>query len=267
MKDKKKIKLFNLNSSISAAIVMILLMFAFGSFNRILFDLLLTSPNMRSVSPDSLAEFPMEIGLWTGEEAPLDETIVEATDTDAHISRNYSKNNDSESVWFYVAFGQRTRDLIPHRPEVCYKGQGWTLAKSQSEEIALNDGTKLPCRIMQFDRGSFLKPKEKVVILNYYIVDGSLCRDVSMLRKKIWQEFVSLLMNRISRRTLSSNYISQIQIVAPLKSNYDSESTEKTISEFAVESAPLLLKLTDSFEKPGKGKTEINNISEEKESE
>lgn len=245
--DKKRV--------ISAAIAMIFLMFLFGLSHRILASRLMTSIDMPPIDPNALAEFPMEIGLWTGQEVPLDEAIIEATDTDAHISRNYARKNGSDVVWLYVAFGQRGRDLMPHRPDVCYIGAGWTLESRESVELSLEDEMKLLCTVMQFSRGSLIR--NKVMILNYYIVDGKFCSDVSLLRSQIW------------RGSGAVNYIAQIQIFVPVLLNRDSESSKKTISEFAIESAPLLTQLMGSLninEPVIEKNSDANSLLEEAES-
>lgn len=233
MKDKSINKNPGQKSAIVAAIVVICLMFVFGLGHRILAGRLIATWDMPEINPDALAKFPMKIGLWEGREAPLDEVIIEATDTEAHISRNYLRNNGLEAVWLYVAFGQRARDLMPHRPEVCYTGAGWTLTHRRLVELPLDDGAKLPCRIIQFTRGTLIQ--KKIVILDYYIVDGRLCGDISLLRSKIW------------RGSGAVNYIAQIQIFASVLPNQDSESIEEILSAFAVESAPYLSQLLESF--------------------
>lgn len=240
---------------ISAAIAAIILMFVFGLSHRILSGRLLYSVEMPPIDPNALAKFPMEIGMWTGREMPLDEAIIEATGTDAHISRNYVRDGGMEGVSLYVAFGQRARDLMPHRPDVCYVGAGWTRGGTESVELPLADGTKLPCTILQFSRGSLMQ--SKVMILDYYIVDGSICSDISLLRSKIW------------RGAGSVNYTAQIQISVPVLTNHDSESAKKTVSAFAIESAPLLRQLLESFDIKGSAVTansDSNNISGETES-
>lgn len=238
-----------------AAIVVIFLMFLFGLSQHILANKLLFTGEMIPIDPNVLATFPMEIGMWTGQEVPLDEAIIEATDTDARISRSYSRNNGLESVSLYVAFGQRSRDLMPHRPEVCYIGAGWTQAANQSDELQLEDGTKLPCTIMQFTRGAL--GQSKVMILDYYIVDGEFSRDVSLLRSKIW------------RGSGAIKYTAQIQISMPVSAGQNTDSVKEVISEFAIESSLLLKKLLATFNKketePNQN-TDSNSVFEETES-
>ncbi len=230
---------------IPVAITAIILMFVFGLSHRILANKLLYSVEMPPIDPNALAKFPIQIGSWAGREAPLDEAIIEATDTDAHISRNYMREGGLEGVALYVAFGQRARDLIPHRPEVCYVGAGWTRGHVEPVELLLEDGMKLPCNILQFSRGSLIQ--NKIMLLNYYIVDGTLSSDVELLRSKIWKGSGAV------------KYTAQIQITSPISANQDSEMVKKTICDFAVESAPLLRNLLAGF---NINKSETEQISD-----
>ena len=182
-----------------------------------------------TLSDEALARLPMKLGEWTGQEAPMAEEIVEATDTDAHVSRRYSRAGGLDSVWFYIAYGVRARDLMPHRPEVCYTGAGWTLIDRHDVELSLSNGTELPCNIMQFSRGTL--NKERVLVLDYYIVDGQYSHDVSLLRSKAW------------RGSGTVGYVAQVQIVASITSNKDLNSAGKSVYDFASLSASSVLGL------------------------
>ena len=159
----------------------------------------------------------------------MDEAVVRATDTDAHINRRYSRHNASESIWLYVACGIRARDLMPHRPEVCYTGAGWTLTDRRSMELPLSDGMKLPCNVLEFSRGAL--NTEKVVVLDYYIVDGQYCRDVSLLRSKVW------------RGSGAVGYVAQVQIVVSITANLTADSAARIVCAFAAESASSISRL------------------------
>lgn len=178
------------------------------------------------LSTAELKRLPLEIGDWVGKEAPLDEEIVRATDTDAYLNRIYSRHNASEYVSLYIAYGGRARDLMPHRPEVCYTGAGWTLMDRSTMQLPLSGGMELPCNILQFSRGTL--NKTKAIVLNYYIVDGQYCRDVSLLRSKAW------------RGSGTVRYVAQVQIVA--------STTSKIVCDFAVESALSIFELFESKE-------------------
>ena len=214
-----------------AAVAASLLMFVFGLGYRVMAARLEGPIGTTPISPDALARFPLQIGDWTGEDVPLDEEIVRATDTDAHLNRRYSRQGGLEAVSFYVASGVKARDLMPHRPEVCFTGSGWTLMDRRSAQLRLGDSGKLPCNIMQFSRGAL--NTQKVVVLDYYLVDGQYCADVSLLRWKAW------------RGSGTVRYVAQVEIITPLTATLNAEMAVKTISDFAVESATLIASLFD----------------------
>ncbi len=216
---------------IMAAVTASFLMLVFGVAYRVVAARLEAPIDATPISPAALARFPLQIGDWTGEDVPLDEEIVRATDTDAHLNRRYSRRGGLETISFYLASGVKARDLMPHRPEVCYTETGWTLANRQLTELPLSNSGKLPCNIIQFSRG--VLNTQKVVVLDYYLVDGQYCADVSLLRSKAWHGSGTV------------RYVAQVEIIAPVTATFSAEVATKTISDFAVESAALTASLFD----------------------
>ena len=182
-----------------------------------------------SIDPAILKGLPTQFGDWTGQDVPIDEAIALATDTDALINRRYSRGLASENVGLYIAYGTRARELMPHRPEVCYPCAGWTRTDRRSVALTLSDGRQLPCRILEFTRGTL--NTEKVLVLNYYIVDGQYSQDVSLLRFKVW------------RGSDAVGYSAQIQIVVSITDNITTDLAEKLVCDFAVESSSSIYKL------------------------
>ncbi len=218
---------------IVAAVVAGFLMLVSTAAYRFLAARLAAPVNTALLSPAALERLPLQISGWTGQEAPLDEAVVRATDTDAHVSRIYSRHNTSENILLYIAYGVRARDLMPHRPEVCYTGAGWTLIDRRSMELSLSDGKKLPCSALQFSRG--ILNTKKSVVLAYYIVDEQYCRDVSLLRSKAW------------RGSGTVRYVAQVQIIASTTVNLNADSAARLVCDFAAESASSISRL---FENP-----------------
>jgi len=214
---------------IAAAIAASVLMLVYGLTYRVLAARLATPVNANPIPQPALDKFPAQIGNWTGQEVAIDEDVVRATDTDAHLSRRYSRRNGLEFVSFYLACGVRARDLMPHRPEVCYTGAGWTLVDKDSTELPLADGMKLPCNVMQFSQGAL--NKQRLMVLDYYIVDGQYCADVSLLRSKAW------------RGSGTVGYVAQVQIVTAVTAVVPADSAAALISDFAVESASSVTRL------------------------
>jgi len=179
------------------------------------------------LAPGTLAKLPLKLGGWTGQDVPLDEDTVSRTDTDQHVNRLYQRGGSMEAVSLFVAYGVRLRDLMPHRPEVCYPGAGWTLKDSQRAELPLEDGRTLPCQIQRFVRGGL--EAKRITVLNYYIVDGSYCPDVELLRSKAW------------RLTSRGRYVAQVQITCT--DSVMNPDGEGSVRAFAALAAGLIRRL------------------------
>ena len=91
----------------------------------------------------SVAAGPLQIGPWNGSDTALDERLVKATDTDDHVSRSYVRSDGRGDVSLFIAYGVRFRDLMPHRPEVCYTGAGWTLEATSERTLTIEDELEL----------------------------------------------------------------------------------------------------------------------------
>ena len=182
----------------------------------------------------TLNALPMEIGRWIGSDAALDPRIVKATDTDDHVSRKYVRNDGRGGVSLFIAYGVRFRDLMPHRPEVCYTGAGWILEETTQGTLTIKDDLELPYQVHHFGRGGL--DARTVTVLNYYIIDGQFCRDVSLLRSQAW------------RLSTDVRYVAQVQIARSGR-GVRNRSTE-IVSAFAADSAPVIRKtLEDAVEK------------------
>ena len=171
--------------------------------------------------PGTLAKIPMKIGDWTGTDVPMDQDVIYRTQTDDRINRVYRRGQDE--VNFYVAYGVRTRDLFPHRPEVCYEGAGWNLDDQKELNLQGNDEVALPVQIQKFTRGEL--EKEQVMVLNYYLVNGVYSADVSGLRRDAW------------RLDKHQSYCAQVQITA---STFSNERSELLIGTFAQAAGPFV---------------------------
>jgi len=238
----------NQKSVIAAAMVSSFLMLILGLGYRVLASRLSAPVDTNPIRPETLQQLPMQMGEWTGQKVPLEEAVVRATDTDAHVNRRYTRHNGLESVSLYVASGVKVRDLMPHRPEVCYTGSGWTLTDQRSADLSLSNGMKLPCNVLQFSRGTL--NSSKVIVLDYYLVDGQYCRDVSLVRSKAW------------RGSGAVNYVAQIQIVTSVATAQAAHSARTIIADFAVESA---LWITELFEEAAEDRHPDKNRSDENE--
>lgn len=172
----------------------------------------------------ALAKLPLQLGEWQGRDDPLDEEVIRRTDTDDHINRSYARRGGSEAVSLFVGYGARLRDLMPHRPEVCYPGAGWSLDHIEQTTVTTDQGDELPCRILTFYQSGM--EAAHVTVLNYYLVDGQYCGDASLLRSKAW------------RFRVDASYMAQVQ-VACFASTFQQRCKE-LVRDFAGASAPGL---------------------------
>ncbi len=221
----------NSHPAVTAAVAASCLMLVFGLTYRVVAAKPKAPIGMTPISPNALTWFPMQIGDWTGEDVPMDEAIARATDTDACLNRRYTRRGGFEPITFYIASVVEAGDLMPHRPEVCYIGTGWTLVDHRLAKLPLGDSTALPCHIMQFSRD--VLNTQKVVVLDYYLVNGQYSADVSLLRWK-----ACLGYGRV-------RCVAQIQIAAPITATSNAEAAIKMLCDFAVESAASTAALFD----------------------
>jgi len=213
-----------------AALTALALLIVTGTGYRILAYHLARPTQSVPLPPGTLAKLPLKIGGWIGKDVPLDPAIIRATDTDDHINRVYYRNGRTERVGVFIAYGVRARDLMPHRPEVCYPGGGWNLIKSQVTSIALTrQKDSLSYSLFKFARGGL--DSRSVSVVNYYIVDGQYCPDVSLLRSRIW------------RGAKGAHYIAQVQISCAGDQLYSVDSSEKSLRDFARDSAHAIRSL------------------------
>ena len=121
----------------------------------------------RIALPVPLSTFPMEIGLWTGEDRPLTPDVERIAGNDDYLSRVYTNGATGEWARIYVAYSARPRTMVGHRPQVCYVGGGWVHDETRADKVALTDGRVIPCLIHRFH-----KEGGSTVVLNYYVLNG-----------------------------------------------------------------------------------------------
>ena len=244
-KDSGKAK--NGRRMVTAIAVAAGLLLAGGAGYRILAGYLARPTDSVPMSSEELNRLPLQIGPWVGKDVPMDKALVRATKSDALINRTYSRGGVGRAVGLFVAYGVRARDLMPHRPEVCYPGTGHTMQSNEPREVELADGTKLPCKLYMFTRAGQMGD-HLTTVLNYYVIDGRYAPDVSTLRSQAW------------RGSGGVRYVAQVQIVCSGPATADLASSEQTVREFAAEAAPAIRALFPQAPTPATTATETTGI-------
>ena len=190
----------------------------------------LSRPGGAAILPQGmLAKLPCVLGEWIGKDLPPDPAVVRAQDADDYLTRSYVRRAGTERIELFIRCGSRTRDLMPHQPEVCFPGNGWSLHRSVGIRLPEATGQSLECRMYRFDRQGL--EYGSMVVLNYYIIDGQNCPDVSRLQ------------SRALRGGSGFQYLAQIQIACFVGTSLVPEAAEKSVKDFAVKSALEIRKL------------------------
>ncbi len=187
--------------SAPAAIGAVLFLILFGISFRMVFNYLERPSGQVAFVRGSLNAFPDQLGPWVGVDEPLTEAVFKAADVDDYVQRVYTHQTTRERVSFYVAAGARARDLLPHRPEVCYPSAGWTLRSTETVSVTLPDESQLDARLIDFAPNKLTT--NNLLVLNFYIVDDQAWPDVSALRY------------RAATGQSAIEYMVQVQIVFP----------------------------------------------------
>jgi len=188
------------------------------------------APGM-AIAPGALNQLPLRIADWDGRDQPLDADIVRRADLQDYVNRLYANRSDGRVVGLYVAFGVRARDLMPHRPEVCYPGAGWNLQDHRDTALHIAADRPIAARTLTFSTGGF--EQRGVAVVNYYVVDGQTCEDVSLLRR------------RAAAGQTSVRYVAQVQVTCRVEAEIGAAAAISTATEFAEQSGGLILDLLD----------------------
>jgi len=214
---------------IVAAGVGIVMLAAGGIGHRVLSRHLDLAVGGEPIPRGTLAKLPLALGEWTGREQEMDKRIAERIGCDDWISRMYVRGATTDAVGLFVSAGIRSRDLSPHRPEVCYPTHGWTLRDANDAILSLDGESELPYRIFHFSRTGLTA--EKTTVLNYFIVDGQCCPDVELLRSKSW------------RGSKGVRYVARVMITANDRQFPSQKQADRAVKKLAAVSAKGILAL------------------------
>lgn len=162
----------------------------------------------------NLQDFPKKIYGWDGNDLEIPATTVSymrKNFADDYFSRRYINKDKHAYADVYVVYcTTRPASILGHKPEVCYVNSGWIQdAKAELKSFTTRSGKELPCLMHRFHRpaGNYAE----VVILNFYVVNGSVLTDES--------EFAGLMGRRPNIGGKEAKYVSQIQISSVYENN------------------------------------------------
>jgi hypothetical protein len=116
----------------------------------------------------------------------------------------------------YIAFSSRPSTMRGHKPEICYPGSGWIHDSTDNQEVLVDSGGKLTCKIHRFRKP--FPQTGNAVVLNYYILDGRLVTNED--------EFSSLRYRMVKNSLQAQRYVTQVQISSSMANSVISAASE-----------------------------------------
>lgn len=96
-----------------------------------------------------VSALPLQLGEWTGRSMKLDSKLVEKIGAISVEDRVY-ENNVGQSISLQLALFSATPALLPHPPDLCYRGGGWTIVSDDWKSTAAGRRYRL-MRVSQND--------------------------------------------------------------------------------------------------------------------
>jgi EpsI family protein len=127
-----------------------------------------------------LAQIPLELGDWVGEELSVDPMILKEAQTDDYLNRVYEdRAHPGRKLWLWINYSREGLNLR-HSPEICLPSGGWSKVESQCRVIAVpsGGGNEFPVMRLGYAQGELVQ----IVGFWYYIFgEGRLERYVRSL--------------------------------------------------------------------------------------
>jgi EpsI family protein len=90
---------------------------------------------------ESLGQFPRIIGVWRGEDVPLDPDVIKVAAVSDHLNRQYSSSGGSLGLYIGYYQSQRQGESL-HSPLFCLPGAGWQPVKAETTDLRAGDGAR-----------------------------------------------------------------------------------------------------------------------------
>ncbi len=210
------------NNNLIILVIATIITLFFGWSYRYAENLLAKDSLKQIVLPVPLSNFPKEIGNWDGKDIELSDAVKKVAGNDDFVNRSYINEKEGKWVGFYVAYAGQPRNMLGHRPQVCYPGAGWIHESTKESVFTSQSGKDIPCLIHKFRKP--FPDSSQVTVMNFYILNG--------IPTNKEAEFNSLSFRMPNIKGEVAHYVSQIQI---------NSAVESSVVEFAPLIADMVL--------------------------
>jgi hypothetical protein len=126
-----------------------------GVIHGVLTDRWQAAPELtRSLA--ALDRVPISIGNWDGQSIEMPKAILKAADIAGYFACQYTNRETGQSVSVLVVCGL-AGPISVHPPDVCYQGQGFSLARPPEKKVIEADSLEFQHAKFQKSEGGVLK--------------------------------------------------------------------------------------------------------------
>ena len=169
----------------------------------------------------SLADLPLTVGGYVGEEAPLDDRSLGVLGADIASYRHYKLGDGRPLSLFLGHFGTQQERSQIHSPKHCYPGAGWTIYDERAVTIAAD--ARVEARRLLMQNG----PRRQVVLYWFYTDSGVITNEFALK----WHQMKNALLKQSQRATF-------VRFSAPLAPGDDVEAVVNELGGFIGDIAP-----------------------------
>ncbi len=192
----------------------------------------------------SFAEFPVQVGEWTGRRDVMEEKFIEELDLNDYVIVDYASGG--RAVNFYTAYyeSQRKGESI-HSPETCLPGSGWEFKKAGKAVVQLTAPPGSTVQGSGFSGSTPIDGAGSKITVNRAVMEKGASKQLSYFwfpaRDRVltnawelkWYNFWDALTRQRTDGAL-------VRLVTPVYPDENVEDADKRLTAFTKEIVPVL---------------------------
>lgn len=186
-------------------------------------------PDRLDIAParESYAQFPLQLGQWTGHEQSLQKIFVDALKFDDYLLVDYV-SRDGKTVNLYSPYYRSQRKgESTHSPRSCIPGDGWAIKQFSQLSVP---GVAVSGRALEVNRVLIEKGEHRQVVYYWFQQRGRVITNEFMVK---WYLFWDAI-------TRSRTDGAMVRLTAVLPAGADPADADASLVQFATELAPQL---------------------------
>lgn len=129
---------------------------------------LLSPPPQKGAQAGLRMELPNFVGEYLGTDADVGANVRKILPDDTEFARKiYVSTHQDQIDTQIVLAGAEKRSI--HRPEICLRGQGWTITSGEVIKVSLKNGKVLPVMTLSLWREAILRDGSRKKVRSYFM--------------------------------------------------------------------------------------------------